>query len=320
MHRVGILGASGYAGLELVRLLAGHSHVELAFVGSEKFIGRRIDDLTPAAGRFGATVFRATDACISEACDAVFLATPPEVAKAYGQGFRLGGAKVIDLSNEYRLEPTIAVYGLPEAGADQREAIARADYVANPGCYPTAANLALIPLLRAHAIGTDLIVDAMSGVTGAGRKADEAYSFVELEASAKAYKVLHHQHQPEIAAALQWYGGAPVDLAFTPHLIPIARGILSTAYARATAPTTSAALTQILREAYAREMFVRVMDGPDDVSIAKVVRTNQCMIGVACAGTRVVVVSAIDNLVKGAAGQAIQNMNLMLGHAEGTAL
>jgi N-acetyl-gamma-glutamyl-phosphate reductase len=314
MHRVGILGASGYAGLELLRLLAGHAHVELAFASSEKLAGKRIDALTGEAGRFGAIALRSTEDCAAIACDAVFLAVPAEVAKVHGQRFRAAGAKVIDLSTEYRMEPSIAVYGLPEF---QRAAIATADYVANPGCYPTAATLAIVPLLRARAIAPELIVDAMSGVSGAGRRADEEYSFVELANSAKAYKVLNHQHEPEIRQAVHAYGGEPVDLTFTPHLIPIPRGILATIYAR---PTGPADLTQILRDAYANERFVRVVDSPDEVSIARVARTNTCMIGVAARKDRVVIVSAIDNLVKGAAGQAIQNMNLMLGLAEEMAL
>ncbi len=316
MQRVGIFGASGYAGLELLRLLAGHSHVEVAFAASEKFIGRRIDDLAP--GLDGTFVGGAAAAERARDCAVVCFATPPEPALEQAPGLVAGGVKVIDLSNGFRLRPETAVYGLPEL---DRAAIAKAKLVANPGCYPTAATLALGPLLRARAIAPrDLVVDAMSGVTGAGRRADEAYSFVELEGNAKPYKVLRHQHAPEIAAVLARYAGEPVDLTFTPHLIPIARGILSTAYARAARPTTSAELTQILRAAYEAERFVRVVDSPDEVSIARVVRTNTCVLGVACEGTRVVVVSAIDNLVKGAAGQAIQNMNLMLGLPEETAL
>jgi len=317
MHtaRIGIFGASGYAGLELVRLLAGHSHVEVAFAASEKFIGRRIDDLAP--GLPGVFVGAGQAAELAAGCTVVMFATPPEPAIEHAPRLVAAGVKVIDLSNAFR-QSEQAVYGLPELN---RAAIAKASFVANPGCYPTAANLALGPLLRAHAIEpVDLIVDAMSGVSGAGRRGEEAYSFVELDGSAKPYKVLRHQHQPEIAAVLNAYAGRWVDVTFTPHLIPIARGILSTAYARTTRPTTSAALTALLREAYAGERFVRVLDSPDDVSIARVVRTNTCLIGVACEGTRVVVTSAIDNLIKGAAGQAVQNLNLMLGLPEGTAL
>ena len=310
MHRqrVGIFGASGYAGLELVRLLGGHSHVQLAFAGSEKYIGRQVAELAPAFRgelKFGGS---------PEGCEVVFLATPPEVSREYLPRLVESGALVIDLSNAFRHEGSV-VYGLPEL---DRAAIATARLIANPGCYPTAANLALGPLLRAGAIERDVIVDAMSGVSGAGRRAEEAYSFVELSDNAKAYKVLHHQHQPEIAATLAVYAGAPVDLAFTPHLIPIARGILSTAYARTRATTDE--LHAILRDAYAHEPFVKVVESPDQVSIARVVRTNNCMIGVIAHGTRAVVVSAIDNLVKGAAGQAIQNMNLAMGWPEGEGL
>jgi N-acetyl-gamma-glutamyl-phosphate reductase len=194
-----------------------------------------------------------------------------------------------------------------------RAAVRAARLVANPGCYPTAASLALAPLLAAGVIARDdLIVDAMSGVTGAGRRAgDEHYSFVELHANARSYRVLRHQHQPEIAQALQ-----VTDLTFTPHLVPIARGILATCYARATRDTTAAELADVLRAAYRAERFVRVVESADDVALNDVVGTNDCAIGVACAGRRVVVTSAIDNLIKGAAGQAIQNVNLVLGYDE----
>lgn len=312
MHSVGIFGASGYAGLELMRILARHPGIEVVYAGSERFVGRPIADLAPwYHGSLQA--FSKGDA---PTCDLVCFATPPESAREHAQRFLDAGTAVIDLSNEFRASPR-AVYGLPELN---RAAIAQARFVANPGCYPTAANLALGPLLRAGAIANSVIVDAMSGVTGAGRKADEAYSFVELAGNAKAYRVLRHQHQPEIANVLAAFAGAPVDTVFTPHLIPIARGILSTAYATATRPTSAAELTAILRDAYATERFVRVVESADDVAIAKVVNTNDCVIGVACEGTRVVVVSAIDNLVKGAAGQAVQNLNLVLGYPEETAL
>jgi N-acetyl-gamma-glutamyl-phosphate reductase len=249
--------------------------------------------------------------------------------------------RVIDLSGAFRLHDravfeaayghkapateqlAAGVYGLPELA---RAAIAATHLVANPGCYPTAASLALGPLLRAGAIEpTDLVVDAMSGVTGAGRRADEAYSFGELYGNARAYKVLAHQHAPEIAQTLAQFAGLPtaaIDLTFTAHLIPVARGILSTGYARLRAGATartSAELTALLRQAYEGEPFVRVVDRPEDVSLHEVQGTNLCLVGVSSqasesgGGGRVVVVSALDNLLKGAAGQAVQNMNLVLG-------
>jgi N-acetyl-gamma-glutamyl-phosphate reductase len=252
---------------------------------------------------------------------------------------RAGNGKIVDLSGAFRLRDratfeaayghkappaeqlAASVYGLPELS---RAVIAGTQLVANPGCYPTAAALALGPLLRAGVISpSDLVVDAMSGVTGAGRRADEAYSFAEIYGDARAYKVLEHQHTPEIAQTLADFAGFPVDaidLTFTAHLIPIARGILSTSYARLastkTAVKTSAELTALLRQAYEGEPFVRVMDRPEQVSLHQVQGTNLCTLGVRCEpkeGGRVVVVSALDNLLKGAAGQAVQNMNLVLG-------
>ncbi len=329
MHaRIAILGASGYAGLELVTLLARHPDVEVAVAGSDRFAGKTVESLAGLGGRL---MFTGADeaARLAEACDAVLLATPAEASLALVP--RLAATRVIDLSGAFRftdgaafraayaLEPVAhaAVYGLPELN---RDAIAGARLVANPGCYPTAAALALGPLLAAGAIGPEVIVDAMSGVTGAGRKADESYSFVELADDARAYKVLRHQHAPEIAQTLAAYARGPVQLTFTPHLVPIRRGILATSYARAASPTTSAALTALLRHAYRGERFVRIADSPDEVSLAKVVGTNDCLIGVAALGTRVVVTSAIDNLVKGAAGQAVQNLNLVLGLEESTGL
>jgi N-acetyl-gamma-glutamyl-phosphate reductase len=329
MHaRIAILGASGYAGLELLTLLARHPDVEVAVAGSDRFAGATVESL---CGVGGSMVFMGAEAAArrAETCDAVLLATPAEASLALVP--RLAGTRVIDLSGAFRfadgevfraayaLAPVAhaAVYGLPELN---RDAIAKARLVANPGCYPTAAALALGPLLAAGAIDRDVIVDAMSGVTGAGRKADEGFSFVELAGDARAYRVLRHQHAPEIAQTLAAYACGPVELAFTPHLVPIRRGILATSYARATAPTTSAALTQLLRHAYRGERFVRVADSPDEVSLARVVGTNDCLVGVAALGTRVVVTSAIDNLVKGAAGQAVQNLNLVLGLEEASGL
>jgi N-acetyl-gamma-glutamyl-phosphate reductase len=161
------------------------------------------------------------------------------------------------------------------------------------------------------------VVDAMSGVSGAGRKSEEPYSFVEVQGDARAYRTLRHPHEPEIAAILARYAKRPVELVFTPHLVPIARGILSTAYATLAREVDP---VEILRHAYRGERFVRVVDSPDDVAIAKVVGTNDCVIGAAVRGKRVVVVSAIDNLIKGAAGQAMQNLNLVLGLEEATGL
>ena len=311
MYRIGIYGASGYAGLELAALVADQGSLELGFATSDRFAGKTLEELGGITGPVGRTKLIAPGDARADGCAAVLLATPPEASRELVP--RLAGTRVIDLSNAYRLDPA-AVYGLPEL---QRDAIAAAPLVANPGCYATAATLALAPLLAAGAIAPDVVVDAMSGVTGAGRKSDEAYSFVEIQGDARTYRTLTHQHEPEIAAVLARYAKQPVELVFTPHLVPIARGILSTAYATLARDVDPA---EILRHAYRGERFVRVVASPDDVSIAKVAGTNDCLIGAAVRGKRVVVVSAIDNLIKGAAGQAIQNLNLMLGCEEATGL
>nr|HEX4316827.1 N-acetyl-gamma-glutamyl-phosphate reductase [Kofleriaceae bacterium] len=291
MHRVGIFGASGYAGMELRALLDAHPAVEVAFATTDRDAGARGRD-----------------------CEVALLATPAEASVELAPALLAAGARVVDLSNAFRFQPERAAYGMPELAAGVRAAVRAARLVANPGCYPTAASLALAPLLAAGVIARDdLIVDAMSGVTGAGRRSEDAYSFVELHANARAYRVLRHQHQPEIAQNLGAAASSAVDVTFTPHLVPIARGILATCYARATRDVTADALAELLRAAYAGERFVRVVASADDVQLADVVGTNDCAIGVACAGRRVVVVSAIDNLLKGAAGQAVQNLNLMLG-------
>lgn len=339
MHkaRIGIFGASGYAGTELVRLAAGHSRVSGVFVASERHVGASVEEFTGVGAALGKLRFVDFAAAKSAArdCDAVFLATPAEVSLSLVPELLDLGVRVVDLSGAHRLRdaetfqrsyghapPSAAqqgqaVYGLPELFRSQ---VQDAKLVSNPGCYPVAATLALAPLLQRNLIRRDdLIVSALSGATGAGRRASEDYSLVELHDDVKAYKVLGHQHTPEIAQTLSQVAGGPVKLVFTPHLLPIPRGILSTSYARLTGRDDAQTLTRALEEAYRGEPFVRVVERPEHVSLHRVIGTNQCWIGVACEPDeegRVVVVSAIDNLVKGAAGQALQNLNLMFGFEE----
>ncbi len=215
-----------------------------------------------------------------------------------------------------------SVYGLPELGG--REAIAKARLVANPGCYPTAAALALVPLLRAGVLATEgVIVDAASGTTGAGRKASEEMSFSEVMDDFRAYRVLRHQHTPEIARTLSAAAGREVPLTFTAHLLPLRRGILATCYARLAAGRSPADAGDALSHIYANEPFVELAAGADEVSLKAVVGTNRCQIGFSAGGAdagRIVVISSIDNLVKGAAGQAVQNLNLALGWPETSGL
>lgn len=337
MGRIGIFGASGYAGVELTKLVAAHGQLKLVFLASERHVGTSVESFTGvggAAGRMAYASFEESRALAKE-CDAVFLATPAEVSLALVPELVKLGVRVVDLSGAFRIRDgevfqkayahappsselqAKAVYGMPELF---RADVKGAALVSNPGCYPTAATLALAPLLSKKVIATtDLIVSAMSGASGAGRKAAEEYSLVELHSDVKAYKVLAHQHTPEIAQSLSRVAGQKLSLTFTPHLLPIPRGILSTAYARLTKKSDSATLTQALKDAYRGEAFVRVVEKPELVTLNSVVGTNVCCIGVACepnGNGRVVVVSAIDNLVKGAAGQALQNLNLMLGLEE----
>jgi len=311
------------------RLLLAHPYVELAFCTSDKWagdeIGLRVGTPDPLRRTFVANA-RAVEA--SEDCSIVLLATSAEVSLDLAPKLRARGVSVIDLSGAFRLRDVAAYprwykfehhlpehlasshYGLPELfGAPPREGL-----IANPGCYATATILALAPLLRAGLIDpSGIIVDAKSGVTGAGRQSKEQYSFSEVEGDFRAYKLLSHQHTPEIAQAIN-----VKSLTFTAHLLPVRRGILATCYARPRKGSVEQ-LAEALRDAYARAPFVEVT-APEDVSLASVVGTNMCRIGVAADDDVVLVVSAIDNLVKGAAGQAVQNLNLMLGLDERIAL
>src|SRR4051812_12300139 len=324
---VGIVGASGDSGLELSRILALHPRVELKFLGSDKWAGEsaaRRAGLRGAAGKLKyAPQEKAAE--LGRECAVVFLATPAEASLQLAPILLDAGVRVIDLSGAFRLRDAAlyakfygfqhprqdllsqAAYGLPELSP-----LARGTrLVANPGCYPTAAALALAPLLEAGLLSADpLIVDAASGVTGAGRKASEDYSFTEIDGDFRAYKVLRHQHQPEIAQTLRR------PLTFTPHLLPLKRGILATCYARLAPGRDPGELRAALLHKYAAAPFVEVLEAPDQVSLKGVVGTNQCQVAVAAEGGVVVAISAIDNLVKGAAGQAVQNLNLIQGWPE----
>jgi N-acetyl-gamma-glutamyl-phosphate reductase len=318
MHaRVGIVGASGYSGMVAARLLLRHPYVDLAFCTSDKWTGDRVGarvGIPDSSHLQFIANGRAVEA--SDGCDVVMLATSAEVSLELAPKLRAKGKAVIDFSGAFRLRDlslyqrwygfehtltTNAHYGMPELfGAPPRDAL-----VANPGCYATAAILALAPLVRAGLIEpSGIIIDAKSGVTGAGRQAKEPYSFAELDGDFRAYRLLAHQHTPEIAQAL-----SIPSLTFTAHLLPVRRGILATCYAR---PRAKTGFVEALRDAYARAPFVEIAPA-EEVTLASVVGTNMCRIGVVANDEVVLILSAIDNLVKGAAGQAVQNLNLMLG-------
>lgn len=324
-RRAGIIGFRGYSGSELVRLLEHHRQVEPVLLEHRQDFEERPKPLNtwqPARAALTAGVVK------SEALELVFLATPASVSMELATGLLEAGAKVIDLSGAFRFadaatysrwykEPhtapdllSQAVYGLPEFC---RQRIAGAALVANPGCYPTAANLALQPLIASGIVdrSAGIVCDAKSGVSGAGRKATLRTSFCEVTANFSAYSVLDHRHVPEILMTSKLDEG---ELSFTPHLIPIDRGILETIYFR-TRVSSAADLLAIYSERYKNESFIRLYQPGVLPDLRGVDRTNFCDIGVCFdpASGRAVVISAIDNLVKGAAGQAVQNMNLMLG-------
>jgi N-acetyl-gamma-glutamyl-phosphate reductase len=323
--RVGVVGASGYSGAVATRLVASHPKLSLAFATSDRHIGDGV------AARLGAALgdvrFVANAAALDHAasCDAVLLATSAEVSAKLAPAFADAGKQVVDLSGAFRLDAAgtkrwygfdhpapawldRAHYGLPELfGAPPAGAL-----VANPGCYPTATLLALAPLMRAGLIEPEgIVVDGKSGVTGAGRKTGDEYSFVEIDGDARAYKVLAHQHTPEIARALSRYTSG-VRLTFTAHLLPIARGLLVTCYARPGTGASSQRLRECLADAYGRSAFVRAV-APEEVMLKRVVGTNLALVGAAADDDMVVAVGAVDNLLKGAAGQAVQNLNAING-------
>ena len=323
---VGIAGASGFAGQELLRLLAGHPQVRITSAMSSSPDGP--PRTLPALARIWDGVIEPFSVeKLAAASDVVFLALPEEAAASLAAGLVDRGARVIDLSGAFRLRDAAArekwypatqlgelkpVYGLTERNSN---ALRGARLVTNPGCYPTAALLALEPLAEAGLLAGEVVIDAKSGISGAGKKPSDRTHFSENHGSVAAYGVFGHRHTPEIEQEL----GMPVT--FVPHLVPLDRGILETIYAKVKPGTTSAQVAELMNAAYKDAPFVRVT-GETLPEIKHVAYTNFCDIGwrVDAAGGRILLVSVIDNLVKGAAGQAIQNMNVMLGFDERTGL
>lgn len=334
--KIGIVGATGYTGVELLRLLVNHPGVTLSYVTSRENAGMRVDAMFPnLRGYVDLTFSTPSDEQLAE-CDLVFFATPNGVAMKSAQILLDAGVKVIDLAADFRIKdialwekwysmthasPDLvaeAVYGLPELN---RAAVQQARLVANPGCYPTAVTLGLLPLVENKLIDLQgIIADTKSGASGAGRKAEVATLLCEAGDSFKAYAVAGHRHQPEIAQTLSLMAGCPINPTFVPHLLPMIRGIHATLYAML--QEGSVDLQQLYQNRYAAEPFVDVMPAGSHPETRSVRGANFCRIAVHRPGNaeRVVVLSVIDNLVKGAAGQAVQNMNLMLGFAEDTAL
>ncbi|MEY3219367.1 MAG: hypothetical protein RIT27_724 [Pseudomonadota bacterium] len=326
MVKVGIVGGTGYTGVELLRLLAQHPNVELSVITSRSDAGTKVAQMFPNLRGYVDLAFTEPSIETLKKCDVVFFATPNGTAMQSVPELLKNGVKVIDLAADFRLKnpqtweqwykiphvcPELlseAVYGLPEM---HRETIKSARLIANPGCYPTAVQLGLLPLIEKNLIETDsLIADVKSGVSGAGRKADIGTLLAEAGDNFKAYNISGHRHLPEIVQGLNQMSTQPVELTFVPHLTPMIRGIHATLYANL---KESVDLQDLFEKRYVNEPFVDVLPSGSYPETRSVRGSNMCRIAVHRPqnGKRVVITSVIDNLVKGAAGQAIQNMNLL---------
>ncbi len=334
MVRVGIVGISGYSGVTTLEILLKHPGVRVTYVSANNTKGK-VDEIWPHLK--GRTALKCSPFDIQKAvkfCDVIFLAVPHTVSMAITPKLLTANKKVIDFSGDYRLKNTSdykkwygtdhkdknnlkqSVYGLPEL---YRQNIKKAKLIANPGCYPTAAILTLAPLIATNASTIEsVVIDAKSGVSGAGRRATLNFSFTEVNENFKAYKVLKHQHTPEIALYLSKISRKPVTVNFVPHLLPVNRGILETIYVHLKKRLSITDLHKAYTRFYKTEPFVRVLPLGQQPELKHVVKTNYCDIALTMNNNNklLVLTSTIDNLLKGASGQAVQNMNIMCGFKE----
>lgn len=332
MLKVGVVGATGYAGEEVIKILVNHKDVKITELSAVIDKEEPLSAIFPAfKGKIDLVCKKPNPEAMAKNVDLVFLGLPHKVSMELVPIFLKAGKTVIDFSADYRLAPDVyktwygiehkdkgnlpkAVYGLPELYFD---AIKKAKLIANPGCYPTSVILGIAPILKEKAIYLDhMIADSKSGVSGAGRKPDLALSFCEVNENLKAYKVNEHQHKPEIGKILSEVAGKEIDVIFTPHLIPMNRGILSTIYLKLNKKLDTKAALDIYRNFYKGKPFVRISDEGKLPQVRDIVGTNYCDIGLKVTGDTLIVVSCIDNLKKGAAGQAVQNMNIIAGFDE----
>lgn len=338
MTRVAVVGATGYAGAELVRILCGHPEVELTILTSRQYAGIKFDSVYPAmAGIVNLVCEEFSIERLSDGADIVFMALPHKLPMELIPELINRGKKVIDLSADFRFNDAslyeshyqthtakklleTAVYGLCEVYFDK---IQRADLIGNPGCYPTSVILPLVPLLKNKLLDIrSIIADSKSGVSGAGRSLSLPTHFCEVSESFKAYKVARHRHAPEIEEVLGLEAGEPVNITFVPHLVPMSRGMLTTIYANLVEKVSVKELHNCITSFYSGRPFVRICPDNRPPDTLYVRGTNYCDIGfkVDERNSRLILISAIDNLVKGASGQAVQNMNIMLGLDETTGL
>lgn len=329
MIKAGIIGATGYTGLELVRLADRHPEMAVAFVTSQRYAGQSLTAVSPQAPSY--PLIPAEEAPLAEV-DIVFLCLPHAAAAPTAVAALEAGTRVVDLSADFRLRDAAvyaawygqahpaphllpeAVYGLTEFA---REALPGARLVANPGCYPTSILLPLQPLLAEAAVAGPIIADSKSGVSGAGRRPKPHTHFVEVADNFSPYKIgRSHRHLPEIEQGFRFWQADPPQLIFSPHLLPVPRGILSTIYVPLHPGWTAESLHELFQDAYGDESFIHPLPPGQVATLAHVVGSNRCAIGLTLAGETLVLTGAIDNLVKGAAGQAVQNANVMFGIEE----
>jgi len=331
--KVAVVGATGYAGCELIKILLRHPETEITSISAKIDKPGPISDIFPIfKGQIDLVCDELDIKAATKAADLVFLALPHKVSMEFAPKFLESGKKVVDLSADYRLSSaseyeawygtkhtstgllSSSVYGLPEL---YRKDIAKAKLLANPGCYPTASILGCAPLVKKTLIDTEqIIIDAKSGITGAGRAPSIGLHFPEANENFKAYKINQHQHMPEINQELSKLAGSKISVTFTPHLVPMNRGILSTIYFTLNKKLDTEDAIKIYGDFYKGEPFVRVLGEGVFPETKNVCGTNFCDIGIKVAGKRAIVVTAIDNLWKGAASQAVQNMNIMQGYKE----
>ncbi len=338
MIKVGIIGATGYTGAELVRLIYNHPDTKLSVITSRTFEGQSISKIFPVFNNIIDINCQNLDAdAISEQVDIVFLCLPHKVSMEYAPQFISNGVKVIDLSADFRFTNSStyesvyqnhtaknllskSVYGLSEI---YKNKIKNADIIGNPGCYPTSFLLPMIPLIKEKVIDTELIIsDSKSGVSGAGRSPTLATHFCETNESFKPYKVSNHRHTPEMEEKLSENAGKKIKITFVPHLLPLTRGMLTTIYTNVNKRITRASIKEIFHDYYGKKYFIRILQKEIFPDILSVKGTNFCDIGFHKdkRSDRLIIVSAIDNLLKGAAGQAVQNMNIIFNLKENKGL
>ncbi|MFC1570546.1 N-acetyl-gamma-glutamyl-phosphate reductase [Candidatus Omnitrophota bacterium] len=336
MIKVGVVGATGYTGEELIEVLLRNPEVEITSLSALVEKEMPFDEMYPRFSKKISLDCKNLDVgAVASSSDLVFLALPHTVSMKFAPLFLKEGKKVIDLSADYRLPAETyekwygtkqedtenlesAVYGLPELNRDK---IKSTDFVANPGCYPTSVILGLLPLAKTLSEKSiEVIVDSKSGATGAGRKAAISLSFGEVDENLRCYKANNHQHMPEMESVLSCAAGGEVKVNFTPHLVPIKRGIMSTMYIKYDGLPVAEEIQAMYEKKYKGEPFVRVRPLGEMPEIQDVAGTNFCDIGLTVSGGLLIIVSVIDNLLKGASGQAVQNMNIMYGLDEATGL